>query len=140
MLASGGLVVIFPEGTPGIGKGFRRRYQLQPFRPGHAELAIRHRATIVPTGVVGAEESWPQLARLDRVRLFGAPYLPVPATPIPLPVRIHLWYGEPVDTAARYAPDDADRPDVVAALAREIQDRVAERIAHGRATRAGWFW
>lgn len=139
ILASGGMLVVFPEGTPGIGKGFDKRYQLQPFRPGHAELAIRHRAAIVPTAVVGAEESWPQLTRFDRIRLFGAPYLPVPLTPLPLPVRFHLWYGEPIDVASRYEPADSDRPDVVAALADEVRDRVAELLARGRAARSGWF-
>ena len=79
------------------------------------------------------------LSGLDRVRLFGAPYLPIPATPLPLPVRFHVWYGEPIDVASRFDPSDSDRPDVVDALVREVRERVAERIAAGRAARAGWF-
>ena len=53
-------VVIFPEGTTGVAKPFRDRYQLQDWRVGHVELAIRHRAPVVPAAIIGAEESWPQ--------------------------------------------------------------------------------
>ncbi|MEO0604826.1 MAG: glycerol acyltransferase, partial [Myxococcota bacterium] len=127
-----------PEGTRGIGKGFTKRYQLQPFRPGHAELAIRHQATLVPTAVIGSEEAWPQIARLDGLGMFGAPYLPVPLTPLPLPVRHDLWYGEPIDVAARFSPNQADDPTVVAALAREVQQAVAALIAKGREERRWW--
>jgi 1-acyl-sn-glycerol-3-phosphate acyltransferase len=139
ILEKGGLIVVFPEGTPGIGKGVRKRYQLQPFREGFAELAVRHGAAIVPAAVVGAEEAWAQIARLDGVRLMGAPYLPIPATPFPLPVRYHVYYGAPIDVAARTTPADADRPSVVRALAAEVQGRVAELVTRGRRERRGWF-
>ena len=46
-------------GVPGISKPFRQRYRLRPFRVGHAELAIRHGARVVPAAVVGAEEQLP---------------------------------------------------------------------------------
>ncbi|MEM6926198.1 MAG: lysophospholipid acyltransferase family protein [Myxococcota bacterium] len=138
VLDDGGMVVVFPEGTQGIGKGFAKRYQLQPFRPGHAELAIRHQATIVPTAVIGSEEAWPQIARLDGLGLFGAPYLPVPLTPLPLPVRHDLWYGEPIDASARFRPEQADDPTVVASLAREVQQAVADLVAKGLGERRWW--
>ena len=65
LLADGELLGIFPEGTPGISKPFKDRYQLTRFRVGHAELAIRHRAPVIPVAVIGAEEQFLQLARLD---------------------------------------------------------------------------
>lgn len=139
ILDAGGLIVVFPEGTPGIGKGVRRRYQLQPFREGFAELAVRHGAALVPAAVVGAEEAWAQIARIDGVRVMGAPYVPIPATPVPLPVRYHVYYGAPIDVAGRTRPEDADRPDVVRALAAEVRSGVAALIARGRAERRGWF-
>ena len=40
-LENGDLLLIFPEGVPGIIKPWKDRYQLRPFRVGHAELAIR---------------------------------------------------------------------------------------------------
>ncbi len=139
ILARGGLLLVFPEGVPGIGKPFSRRYQLQPFREGHAEIAIQHQAPIVPCAVIGAEEQWPQLLKIPFVKAFGAPYLPVPATPLPLPVRYHLWYGDPIDVPGRFAPDDAHDPQAVHALAREVQAAVAALIAHGLEQREGLF-
>ncbi len=96
LLRAGEMLMIFPEGTPGIGKNFSERYQLQKWRVGHAELAIRHRAPVVPVAIVGAEEQMPQLAKIPG---FGAvPYLPIPLTPMPMPVRYRILYGEPVPT------------------------------------------
>jgi len=135
VLDNGGLMVVFPEGTVGIGKGFAKRYQLQPFRTGVAELAVRHQAKIVPTAVIGSEEAWPQIARLEGLRPFGAPYLPVPLTPMPLPVAHDIWYGEPIDVAGRFSPEDADDPSVVGPLADEVRARVAELVAEGRRER-----
>lgn len=59
LLERGELLLIFPEGVPGISKPFRERYRLRPFRIGHAELAIRHRVPVVPVAVIGAEEQFP---------------------------------------------------------------------------------
>lgn len=138
VLDRGGLIVVFPEGTRGIGKGFARRYQLQHFSEGHAELAIQHQAPVVPVGVVGAEECWPQVAKLP-VHAFGSPYIPVPGTLLPLPTHFHLWYGEPIRTAGRFAPEDCHDADKVALLASEVQDAVAALIERGLAERGGVF-
>lgn len=138
LLRDGELVGVFPEGAPGIGKPFRDRYQLQTWRVGHAELAIRHRAPVVPVAIIGAEEQWPQLTRLN-VRLFGAPFLPIPATPLPLPTRYHIWYGAPLWLHEQYAPDRADDPDVCAAAAAQVKRAVQELIARGLAERTGVF-
>lgn len=139
LLEAGEAVIVFPEGTPGIGKPFRDRYQLRPFREGFAELAIQHQATVVPVGVVGAEEQWPQVARIDGVHIFGIPYLPVPATPLPLPVHYHLWYGDPIPTAARWSPADACDAEAVDELARQTQTAVGALIARGLSERQGVF-
>jgi 1-acyl-sn-glycerol-3-phosphate acyltransferase len=100
LLEDGELCLIFPEGTPGIGKSFRERYQLREFRVGHAELALRLGVPIVPVGVVGSEEQWPRLGRIEAFKPFGAPFFPIFATPLPLPVHFHLQYGEPIDLRA----------------------------------------
>lgn len=137
LLDSGELVLVFPEGTPGIGKGFRKRYQLQDWRVGHAELAIRHRVPVVPVAVIGAEEAWPQLTRIDRFHGFGAPFLPVPATPLPLPVRHHIHYGEPLRLHERWAPEQADDPEVTEEAAGEVKRAVQALIAQGLRVRKG---
>ena len=47
LLEAGELLMIFPEGTPGIIKPFHKRYQSKKFRVGHAELAIRHQVPVI---------------------------------------------------------------------------------------------
>lgn len=138
-LEHGELLLIFPEGTTGIGKLFWHRYQLQQWRVGHVELAIRHRAPVVPVAVIGAEEQWPQIARLDGVHVLGIPYLPIPATPLPLPVRYHIYYGPPIDFRERHRPEDADDPAIVEAAAAEVKAAVAGLIERGLREREGIF-
>jgi 1-acyl-sn-glycerol-3-phosphate acyltransferase len=139
LLDHGELVLVFPEGTRGIGKGFGKRYQLQEWHVGHAELALEHAVMVIPVAVVGAEESWPQLARLDRIHAFGAPFLPIPATPLPLPTRFHVHDGSPIALHERWAPGRADDPRVAREAADMVRDAVQALIARGLASRRGLF-
>ncbi|MCB9762387.1 MAG: acyltransferase family protein [Alphaproteobacteria bacterium] len=138
LLENGELMAIFPEGTVGIGKGFDKRYQLERFRVGHAELSIRHRAPVVPVGFVGAEEQMPQLTKLVGLgRVMGLPYVPVPATPIPLPVRYRIHYGPPIPLHEQYPPDAADDPDAVREAAARVQQAVQDLLQQGLRIRKG---
>ncbi len=138
-LEKGELLLIFPEGTEGIGKNFSERYKLQRWRVGHVELAIRYGAPVIPLAVIGAEEQLPQIGRLEGVHILGIPYLPLILTPVPLPVRYHIRYGEPIDFRGRLRPEDADDPEKVAAAAAEVKAAVAELVAQGLAEREGIF-
>lgn len=139
LLEDGELLVVFPEGTPGIGKPFERRYHLEPFRVGHAELALRHCAPVVPVAIIGAEEQWIEIARIERFHLFGAPWLPVPLTPLPLPVHFHIWYGPPIRLDERFTPDRADDPGTALEAANIVQTAVQLLIEHGLEKREGIF-
>lgn len=90
------LCLIFPEGIGAIGKPFSQRYKLAHWRVGHAELALRYGIPVIPIAVIGSEEQWLQLGRIEGVHAFEIPYLPVVATPIPLPVHYHIHYGAPI--------------------------------------------
>lgn len=138
ILESGQWLMVFPEGVPGIGKPFRDRYKLQPWREGHAELAIRHRVPVIPVGLVGAEEQMPQLGRLP-IHVFGAPYLPVTATLIPLPVHYHIHYGKPIPLQERYPPEAANDPRAVREAADLVRDAVQGLVDRGLAMRPGVF-
>lgn len=138
LLSSGELLLIFPEGVPGILKGFRKRYQLCDFTVGHVEFALRHRVPIYPIAVIGAEEQLPAIgtipfgrSRIDRV--------PVPLLPFPLPVRYHLHYGAPLALHEDHGPECADMPDVLESCARRTRDVVQALVREGLGQRKGVF-
>ena len=137
LLEAGELLMIFPEGVPGIGKPFSERYQLQHWTKGHCELAIRHRAPVIPVGVVGAEEQMPQIARIP---IKGPiPYLPIPATLVPLPTKYHIYYGEPIPFHEEFSPEDADDPEIVRQAAARVKAAVQALLERGLAERKGIF-
>jgi 1-acyl-sn-glycerol-3-phosphate acyltransferase len=76
-----GNLMISPEGTNGIAKGFNNRYKLQRYSSSFVYMAIKHDATIVPVSVINAEYLRPFNYRNkklnDRVRKKGIPYLPL---------------------------------------------------------------
>ena len=137
LLENGEMLLIFPEGVPGIGKPYSKRYQLQDWRKGHCELAIRYGAPIVPVGLVGAEEQMPQLARIEMKG--PIPYIPIPATPVPLPVRYHIHYGEPIPVHLDYTPEQADDPNILSEAAARVKQAVADLIEEGLRERKGVF-
>jgi 1-acyl-sn-glycerol-3-phosphate acyltransferase len=136
LLERGELLAIWPEGVAGTAKRWRDRYTLQAWRVGFAEQAIRHRAVVVPVAIIGAEESWPLLAKLP-LRAFGAPYFPVPAVPLPLPAHYRLRYGAPMVLGRTAA--DADDPAVVARASTDVHDALAQLVVDSRRARRGWF-
>lgn len=137
LLARGELIAIWPEGAAGIAKPVRERYQMRTWQVGHAELAIRHRAPIVPVAILGAEEAWPVLGRLRGFRRFGAPFLPVPAVPFPLPLRHEIYYGAPIALHDGLDPAAADDPCVIAHAATRVRLALASLLHDARQARAG---
>jgi 1-acyl-sn-glycerol-3-phosphate acyltransferase len=138
LLDRGELIAIWPEGVTGPAKPFRERYLIQSWRVGFAELAIRYRAPVIPVAIVGAEESWPMLTKL-RARVFGTPYLPLPATPLPLPTKFHLRYGEPIVLHRDHPPSDADDPEIVAAAAARVRFALEDELIISLGMRRGVF-
>jgi 1-acyl-sn-glycerol-3-phosphate acyltransferase len=139
LLERGELLVIWPEGTTGVAKPFQKRYRLQEWRVGHAELAIRHRAPVVPVAILGAEESWPLLARIRGSHLFGAPYLPVPAIPFPLPTHYQIHYGAPLLLHRDYPPEAADDPGALDEAALRVRRALQGLLRQALARRKGLF-
>ena len=140
LLSSNELVMIFPEGVGGIGKNAKLAYQLQKWHLGHAELAIRHGVPVIPTAIIGAEEQMPQIGQINSLgKLLGLPYMPIPLTPLPLPVRYHIHYGEPVPVHLDYKPEAADDPNVVREAAGRVRSSVEALIEHGLAARENIF-
>ncbi len=129
-------ILVFPEGVRGISKLYRERYQLKKFSAGFMRLAMETGTPIIPVGVVGAEEAMPALAHSRTLaRLLGAPAFPItPTFPwlllfglIPYPVKIRLYFGEPMTFSGD--PDDED--EVIDAKVARVQAKVQALVDRG---------
>ncbi len=148
LLGNGELCAVFPEGTRGIGKPFSRRYKVQKFAVGFIELSLTHKAPIIPTAVIGAEEQAPMIGNLKPLaRLFNFPYFPItPTFPLlgplgflPLPTKYNIYYGEPIEYYREYGPDVVDDPETVRMLADKVQLEVQDLVNHGLEKRSSVF-
>lgn len=140
LLERGDKVVYYPEGVPGIGKGFLKRYQLQHFHSSFVVLADKHGAPVYPVSVVNAEWVNPvsiTFEWLNRVfrKVLGIPFFPIPIVflvavfpflfYLAFPCRMVFVVGDPIDVRKllrEEGVDDPDQPD------RDALVRVAERI------------
>jgi 1-acyl-sn-glycerol-3-phosphate acyltransferase len=79
-------LLIYPEGVPGIGKGFDRRYELQRFSSSFITMSVKYKTDIVPILTVNGEYINPYAYKIDGlnklVSKIGVPFLPLgPTTP-----------------------------------------------------------
>ena len=142
------LVLVFPEGTRGTGKGFKDRYRLRRFgRGGFIATAIRAQAPIIPISVVGSEEIYPMIGDLRAVaRLFGLPYFPVtPFWPflgalgmIPLPSKWRIQFHAPISVAG-LGPEAAEDQHLVMTMADDVRDVIQRGIYENLKLRRGVF-
>lgn len=137
LLAQRQLVGVFPEGVKGIGKLYKDRYQLARFgRGGAIRLAMEARSPIIPVAIVGAEETYPALFKLDFIaKLLGLPYLPItPTFPwfgllgfLPLPTKWHIHFCKPIRFNDK-APAKVNDYLVVSMLTDRVRSIVQEAI------------
>lgn len=125
LLREGNLVMVFPGGAKEAFKSTARRYRLLwDDRVGFARLAIRCGVPVVPVACIGIDDLYLVFndGYEDGRRLFGIKSLPFPLAmglgPLPFPVRLTSWVGEPI--LADAPPEAADDPEVLAAF----RDRV----------------
>ncbi|MCB0863002.1 MAG: acyltransferase family protein [Solirubrobacterales bacterium] len=130
----GRLAVVFPEGQKGTRKLYWQRYKLRRFgRGGFVRTAIRARVPIVPTAVIGAEESAPIFAHFKLLqKLSGLIYFPLtPSFPhfgllaplMYMPSKFKIRFMEPVNMA-EFPVETIDDP----AEIQEISERIRARI------------
>ncbi len=137
LLSAGELVGVWPEGFKGIGKPFSQRYKLQRFgRGGFVTAALRTGAPIIPTAIVGAEETYPMIGNAKSLaRVLGLPYFPVtptfpwlgPMGMLPLPSKWFIHFGEPIPTDD-YDEGAADDPMVVFNLTDEVREQIQQSL------------
>jgi hypothetical protein len=72
---------MFPEGIPGIGKGFNRKYKLQRFATSFVRLSIKYRTDVIWVSTINGEYINPYSFSLDAVnnifKKVGIPFLPL---------------------------------------------------------------
>lgn len=142
LLSAGEAIAVFPEGAKGLGKTFNRRYRLQRFgRGGVVKLALRTGAPIVPVAIVGAEETYPLLARLPgKLASLNIPYFPLtPTFPalgplglVPLPSRWLIEFGEPMTLDAAGRGDELIVEKLTEDLRADIQARLDRLLVRRR--------
>ena len=139
VLRGGGILIDFPGGDYEVFRPWRERNRIEfGNRLGFVRLALRTQVPVVPAVSIGAHESLVVLARgagaakaLRLDRLFRIKVMPLVAGPPfgivpggiptwPLPSKITVDLGAPIDWSACYGPDAADRPDVVRACYEEL--------------------
>jgi len=122
------LLMIFPEGTRGVGKLYKDRYNLVEFTSGFMRLALRTNTPIIPFAFIGGEEAIKTVYRSKKLgKMFGAPYFPFTpyGLPLPMPVSCQIRYGEPM-----YFEGDENSPDFESKVL-EVKNKVADLIDIG---------
>jgi 1-acyl-sn-glycerol-3-phosphate acyltransferase len=144
MLEAGECVLVFPEGVRGMNKLYKDRYKLKRFGTGFMRLALEAQTPIVPIAVVGSEEQQPGLANLESVgRMLGMPAFPITATfpllgplgMLPLPVKYHVYFGEPLHFQG--APTDEDA--VIEEKVERVKSAITTLFERGLRERRGVF-
>ena len=89
-------LLIYPEGVPGIAKGFNKRYQLQRFSSSFITMSIKYKTDIVPILTVNGEYINPVAYRsgiLNKsVNMIGVPFLPVGLMTLFIPFQPWIFY------------------------------------------------
>ncbi|MDZ7359689.1 MAG: hypothetical protein ONB46_03025 [candidate division KSB1 bacterium] len=74
-------ILVYPEGVPGIGKGFDKRYRLQRFATSFIRISLKYKTDIIPFATVNGEYINPLAYSSERlnnwVNKIGIPFLPV---------------------------------------------------------------
>lgn len=132
------LVVLFPEGEYGNFKPSSKAYQLQEFKRGFVRMALETGKPIVPTLILGAEETHVNLSRLKFTNLLRGVVLPLPLNLIPLPSRWKIIFMEPITLPyARQAQNDKE---LVHEIAEELREKMQERLTAELGKRGSAFF
>ena len=132
ILRSGAVLIDYPGGDYEVFRPWRERNRIEfGDHMGFVRLALRTGVPVVPAVSIGGQETVIVLARGVRVakllgidRLFRIKVMPLVCGPpfgvvpggiptIPLPAKITVELGEPLDWSERYGPEAADDETVV---------------------------
>lgn len=137
-LGKNNLVVLFPEGEYGNFKPTAQRYHLQRFRSGFVRLALIKQCPIIPTLILGAEETHINLAQLKFTKYLRGVVLPLPLNVIPLPAKWKIKILPPIHLP--YQASAADDRDLVDDLCADIREQMQRAISDEVAKRGSIFF
>lgn len=112
-------LLLFPEGEEGNFKPSSKRYHLRRFRRGFVRLALETGAPIIPSVVIGAEETHLTLSQIRWAKHLIGTVIPIPLNVIPLPAKwkIHFLPAIRLPKNPKLAADN----DYVTALSKKIR-------------------
>ena len=126
-LKKNNIVILFPEGESGNFKPTSERYHLQEFKRGFVRMALITGAPIIPTIVIGAEESSINLASLKLTKYLRGAIIPIPLNIVPLPAKWKIKFLEPIKFEG-YTAKDAENKELVYRLAAEVQAKMQKAL------------
>ena len=131
------MIMLFPEGEYGNFKPSTKAYQLQEFKRGFVRMALQTSAHIVPTLVLGAEETHINLAQLKFTKYLRGTILPIPLNIIPLPAKWKIVFME--SKHLPFKKEAANDSELVHELATDIQERMQLKLNSLVSHRSGVF-
>jgi 1-acyl-sn-glycerol-3-phosphate acyltransferase len=139
ILRRGGILIDYPGGDYEVFRPWRERNRIEfGDRTGVIRLALRTQVPVVPAVSIGAHETVIVLARGERLakrlgldRMFRIKVMPLVLGPPfgvvpggiptwPLPAKITVELGEPIDWSSRYGPEAAEDEAVVRDCYKEL--------------------
>lgn len=126
LLKKNNLVVLFPEGAEGNFKASSEKYQLQEFKRGFVRMALETGAPIIPTLIIGAEETHINLQKLKFSKFLRGLVLPLPLNVIPLPAKWKIIFHKPIQLP--FGKDKLKDSELCHDLANEIQESMQKKL------------
>ncbi len=120
-------IVLFPEGEIGNFKPTSEKYQLQEFKRGFVRMALETQSPIVPTLVLGAEESQINLKQLKLTKFLKGIVLPLPLNIIPMPTKWKIIFLPPLYLP--FSPNQVNQRELVLDLTEDLQEEMQEALA-----------
>ena len=155
-LQSGAKVMVLPGGNYEAFRPYRQRHKVDfGGHVGYVRLALRNRAPVVPVLCLGGHETLYVLfrgARLARLtgakRFLRSDSFPLffalpwglalgPIFHLPLPAKLEVEVGQPLDLQDHLDGGDPEDPEVLARLSALVQDRI-QQMMDARAARRRW--
>ncbi|MCX7978571.1 MAG: acyltransferase family protein [Bdellovibrionaceae bacterium] len=115
-------IVLFPEGEAGNFKPSSQMYELQEFKRGFVRMSIETGAPIVPTLIVGAEETHINLSQLKFTKFLRGTVIPLPLNILPLPAKWKIVFLPPIRLG--YPKSSVKDSELMRELAAEIQENM----------------